>query len=311
MPKRPWLAGVAVLVMAGLFVSLMAGQPSGLPQPFLPVTATPLLLEPSPAANRHKAAAAVDAAVPGITLAQALQSTSLRGTSVDRPQLETVDGKLVLNGTILFYFDYFLSLQGEMPLEQITALLREDLEATYPAAIAMQLLELFARYLDYLQEMDVHIGSVTREQVLDGNLSASDMQVEVRLHHFSAEEITALFGDQERMLARPSQASLRQQHYEQYRQVVMANPAEQERIATELYGPQAAANLRNLEYARQQWAGRVAHYENEKARIVTAYPGDLAGQEQAIGLLQQRLFNEAETRRLKALERLHPGVRQY
>jgi lipase chaperone LimK len=68
-------------------------------------------------------------------------------------------------------------------------------------------------------------------------------------------------------------------------------------------------NLRNVQYKRQQWAGRVAHYQREKQLITQSYKNDEKGQQQAVDLLQQRLFNENEIKRVNALERIEASRR--
>jgi lipase chaperone LimK len=238
------------------------------------------------------------------SLVDELQSTSLRGTDIDRSMLRIVDGELVLDGGLLFYFDYFLALEGEMPLADIRQLVWRDLQANYPEAIAAQIFDIFERYLEYLAEVGRREDSVTSEQVLTQNLSAKAMQDEVRRQFFSEAEIAALFVSYDAMLSKPSQASARQKIYEQYRQAIAENPGQLESVATELFGAAAAQNLRNVEYQRQQWAGRVAHYEREKQAIMESYANDLDGRQQALALLQQRLFSETEVRRVQALERI-------
>lgn len=237
-------------------------------------------------------------------LQDSLQGTSLAGTEVDRAQLQVLDGALVLNGGLLFYFDYFLSLEGEMALEEIRQLLILDAQANYPAAIAVQIIDMFRRYVDYLAEVAERERQVTSEQVLQQQLSAKAMQDEVRHRHFSNAEILALFGGYDALLAKPSQASLQQKNYAEYRQAIEQHPEHQESVATALFGAEAAQNLRNVQYQRQQWAGRMAHYEKEKQAVLEAYAQDPDGRQQALALLQQRLFSVIEVRRVQALERI-------
>ncbi len=256
----------------------------------------------TPKAVQPKLAAVQSTA--GNILKEELQGTSLRDTDIDRSMVSIVDGQLVLNGGLLFYFDYFLTLEGEMPLAEIRLLLWRDVKANYSEAVAQQIGGLFDRYLGYLAEVRRREASVTSEQVIAEHLSARVMQDEVKQQFFSEAEIAALFEGYDAMLAKPSQASAQQKNYEHYQQAIKENPQQQESVATELFGAGAAQNLRNVQYQRQQWAGRVANYEREKQSVLASYPNDVEGQNQALALLQQRLFSETEMRHVEALERI-------
>lgn len=242
-------------------------------------------------------------------LKQDLQQTSLADTAIDRPLIYAVDGQLVLHGGLLFYFDYFLSLEGEVPLTTIKEWLLRDVKANYDANLTQQVVALFLRYVDYLAEVAEREREVSEEEIIAQNLSAQDMQNAVKAKHFSSAEIKALFGSYDDMLAKPSEASVKQKNYEQFQQVIDENPEQLEAAATELFGAEAAVNLRNVQYKRQQWAGRVAHYQREKQLITQSYKNDEKGQQQAVDLLQQRLFNENEIKRVNALERIEASRR--
>ena len=56
-----------------------------------------------------------------LVLIKEYNNTSLEDTAVDRATINVIDGQIVLNGGLLFYFDYFLNLQGEKKLSVIKA----------------------------------------------------------------------------------------------------------------------------------------------------------------------------------------------
>lgn len=236
------------------------------------------------------------------SLAAALQATSLRHSEVDRPQLSFVNGQWQINGTVLWYFDYFLSLEGEKSIQTITQLFKIDVDAHYEPQLAKQLYDLFLRYVAYLQAVAQKEADVSEADIISQHLNAKTMQNEVQAHYFSEEEIHAIFSDFDAKLTSLT-TRLSQKAFDHFEQHTLMQNTDTVAYATEAFGPIAAQNLLAVRYRRQEWQGRVVHFQQEKAIILRAYSNDNEGAEQAISALEARLFNEQEIKRVHVLTR--------
>jgi len=232
------------------------------------------------------------------------QHSSLRGTVVDRPRIQMREKKLELNGTLLFYFDYFLSMQGELTLASIKTLFMADARENYPLPIAEQLYTLFLRYCEYLKDVAQHEAEISAVVIREQHLSAKAMQEEVQSQHFSSAEIASLFEHYDQLLGGGSKAAKRQEEYEHFQQQLKESPEQFEQSAQQIYGVQAANNLRNVKYQRQQWQGRIANYQRELRQIEESYRFDEQGKWQSVDLLKHRHFNGVEIKRLDAMLRI-------
>ncbi len=230
-------------------------------------------------------------------------NTSLESTEIDRAIIDVVDGKIVLNGGLLFYFDYFLNLQGEKRMSEIASLLLSDLKSHYNADIAHQIYAIFERYLAYLSAVSGQMENISNEELLLQGITVKQWENEIRHEHFSAEEVEQLFGSYEKMLSKPTRASAMLKSHKTYQQAVIKNPENQDAIATELFGAEVAQRLRKLEQEREQWKQRIVDYSRQKESIVNSASLDDYGKKEAIKLLQERLFSEPEQRRIRSLER--------
>jgi lipase chaperone LimK len=77
----------------------------------------------------------------------ALQALSLSGTEADGDWAVDANGELQPSINLRRRFDYYLTLQGETPLEQVATHLRTQVQAAHGAKAAQQVMDLWARYL--------------------------------------------------------------------------------------------------------------------------------------------------------------------
>jgi lipase chaperone LimK len=228
------------------------------------------------------------------------EDTSLAGSAVDRASVVMKNGVIQLNGGVLVYFDYFLSLEGEMSMTRIKELVRQDMQANFSADIANQLYDLFERYVAYLAAMADRLRNLTAEQVKAEGITEQSLAKEVRPQYFSETEVDALFGGYERMLTFKSAASSFQEKFETFQHT---DEKYAFAMATELFGAEAAGRLQELQKQRDQWQQRLAEYYHEK-RVIMDTNG-LATEDKVVAInnLLQRNFDIHEQVRVKVLEK--------
>lgn len=229
-----------------------------------------------------------------------LADSSLAGSQVDRARVSTdSQGRVIPNGGVLVYFDYFLSLQGEMALQRIMALVQQDLESNFPPAVAAQLYALFERYVAYLQAIDARLSELTTESARQQGITAQSLAAETRAEFFSPDEIDKLFGEYDRMLTFHSRAADFHEKLDSYRNT----PAEySQAMATELFGVEAAIRFQALEAKRAAWQERLHNYQSEKALIMASNSLADSDRQRAVDELRQRHFDAHEQVRVKTLE---------
>lgn len=228
-----------------------------------------------------------------------LEQSSLRGTDVDRAIiLQNDDGSLQLTPGILVYFDYFLSLRGEMAMQRIMQLVFDDLQANYPPAIAAQLYDLFERYLNYSDAIDDFLKELTHDDVVAQGITGQGIEQRFQPRFFTDEEIDALFIAYKDMLDFTPKAKDFGKKLQQYQNTA---PEYRFAMATELFGAEAAGRLRLREEQRQQWQQRLLDYQQQK-EVILAAGLDQHNQQAAIADLRDRLFNPHEQVRLKTWE---------
>lgn len=232
---------------------------------------------------------------------KSLEKSSLAGTEVDRVKLESnEDGELILVPGILVYFDYFLSLQGEMALQRIMQIAYDDMHANFSEPIAAQLYHLFERYIAYGQAMDEILDNLTREEARAQGLTMQGLEEQLRPRFFTDDEIDKLFTGFYDMLDFTPRATSFQKKFQQYQKTP---PEYRFAMATELFGAEAAGRLQALERRREQWRNRLESYAREKEQILASEDLDQHGKQQAVTELLERSFDEREQLRVKVWEK--------
>ena len=273
---------------------------------------------------------------PSHPVALALANTSLAGTTVPADLVMDGEEQLVVNSGTRAILEYFLSLSGELPDEQIRHLIRQWAEENASPRAASDLLALLGRYNDYRQRFasgdfaastasDITDKLNQRRQLreeLFGADAAALFADEDRYDNFSLQRHAILTGDmsdaeKERAMQtlhaslpahladqyRQQQALQRLQDTEQSIEETGGSSADRFAYHQQAFGDEAALRLQSLARERQQWQQRYQDYATQRDQILTS---GLAGndQQQQLEQLRARLFAETEQRRVAALDRL-------
>jgi lipase chaperone LimK len=263
---------------------------------------------------------------------------SLRGTVPDGELREDDAHRLLVTEGVRRRFDYFLSALGEEDLNVIRARVAAHIRKALSAKAAAQAWILFENYLNYRAELSTlpeHDGDI---DTMRASLRARQA---LRQRWFDAATIDAFFGFQDRYaeFALDRRAILEDetlteaQKGERLNTLTASLPADLQRMVSasrkpaevarqvaelradkasdvEVYeyreqalGRAAAERLGDLDHQRQRWASRYQAYRDQRAAI--AHSG-LAGADQEVEIqrLRERLFEEAERKRVEALDRI-------
>lgn len=262
-----------------------------------------------------------------------LERSSLRGSRPDGQLRFDAQGRLVVDAELRRHLEWWLSLLGELPLEQIRDLFRLSLPGEMTPALAAEALAFFDRWIDYLRDADASLP--------DGStLARLDALAALRRQWFGEADSEALFGDEERytrhVLARqavlrdpslsaeqraealteldaqlsPEQRQMRaatvdplllSEQTAQFERLQI-DPAQRHAERSALVGPEAADRLAQLDLQRQDWEQRM-NALREAARQWQSNQA-LTGAERESRLqawLELHGYSEAEQRRARAL----------
>jgi len=243
-------------------------------------------------------------------------------------------------GELRRLFDYYLSTVGEQTIEAITAHIRSELQRRLPAPQAEKAQRLLGLYIAFKRELvDVEskpeLSGNAVEAIRRRMLAVQDL----RGRYFSAVEVEGMFGfedaydmdavarlevsqdpnltpqqKQQRLAALDAAmpANLRAEReagtvvvrIEQQAQAMRAKGASEDdiyRMRSRELDPEAAARLADVDREEAAWKGRIARYQEERARLLKANATE-SERQASVAQLQQSLFSEAERPRLVAYE---------
>jgi len=257
-------------------------------------------------------------------------TTSLRDSDVDGNAV-VADGRVLADRELRRLFDWWLSLDGELPRHAIRAGLAQWLVARVGAVDASSVLAVFDRYRRYLDAVATIDARLPLEQRLE-QLHA------LRGEWLGAELAAAFFADEERdaalalerrrvaadapltraeraeriatldaALPEPERAAREAEAdpwlaEAQSRELAAdaASPAERHDARAALWGEAAATRLASLDVQRAAWDARLADYRRERDALLAATPP--AARESALAGLRARRFAPHEARRVESLE---------
>lgn len=254
------------------------------------------------------------------------QAPSLRDTELDGALRMDAQGRLLQDRELRRLFDHLLAGMGELSLDALRARLRGHAMGIGGEALAEQAMAAFEQYLDYLRresELALPFGAD-----LTARLEAL---MALRRDAFGDELAEALFGEEERYaldaLARlegdegladapeserwqseRSEATehlLALQQSEQFEQLDLS-PQQRFEERSALYGEDAAARLAALDAERAEWQQRLDEWQALRDAILNNAALDAATRERELQALRERLFDEAEQRRVQALGDVSP-----
>lgn len=286
-------------------------------------------------ADPQRTAATTATPLPGAPLAL---PRSLEGTLPDG-NLQMAGGALPY-AELRRLFDYYLSTQGEQSLDGILTLIRRELGQRLQGEAlqaARRLLDLYLAYKTALVELDSKPDlSGNGVQAIRYRLEALH---DLRARYFTEREAEGFFGpedaydrdavarleisqdvslsDQQKQqrlasLDAAMPAALRVERdavhavtlVEQRAQAMREQGASADdiyRMRAQAFDAQAAARLAEVDREEAAWAARIAHYRQERTRVLQSQllPSE---REQALVQLRMSLFGEAERPRLAAYE---------
>lgn len=235
-------------------------------------------------------------------LKKAFEQSSLAGTDVDRTALTLTNGLLSLKPEVLFYFEYFLNLRGEKDLATIKKMAFSDFSQHYESAIAKKLYELFLRYIAYRKAL-AQAFEIQDLSAIAVEHRMMTLEQQVQPQFFSTLEIEKLFQAQNLIFNQKTQAQTQHQKVLAYQKHIEDFPNESEAAATHYFGTEAAQRLQNLQQEEALWQSKLVNYRLQFDAIKSNNGLDEYGKEEAIELLQQRLFSKTEKLRVQALQR--------
>ena len=248
------------------------------------------------------------------------------------------DGQVMADGDLRRLFDFLLTSLGEQDLGAVRLQLQAIALDSVGPLQAQRTLDLFERYLHYLQLADAiapagqdpaslslaldRLMALRRDllgpAMADGFFGRQEHYARLALERLRIEQDDALTVAEREVLLRDWEESLPPQVRDQRSQAtahqeVMAEnrildelqvaPAERYRLRARQYGPEAADRLAALDASRQAWQARAEGYFESRAQIESSRLG-AAEREAALAELESQ-FSEPELRRLWALERVH------
>lgn len=261
-----------------------------------------------------------------------LLSGSLRGTQIDGEVRFDDAGEPVTDADLRRFFDYHLSLIGELDIAGIRARLRQTLAARFDPARIERVMAYFDRYVAYQEALAraaigndpdparrLDAAKLLRREVLgdamaEGFFAEEEALAELSLRRMRIAADPTLGADAKRDALRAldeeagydarAAAELAQLAADQAAEIEQRKltPAQRDAERAALWGPEAAQRLAALDAEQANWDARVRDYATARARIDRDPRLDAAARAQAVAQLRARMFAPNEQRRIASLE---------
>lgn len=267
----------------------------------------------------------------------ALLNTSLANTEIPAALSLDSQGHLIVDSNSKAVLDYFLSLLGEIPEQQIRDLLQQWATEQAGTIAAMELADLYDRYRSYARQFalgdfsatdngDIRDQLMRRQRLRDDTLGADHAAAlfaeEDQYDNYSlvrhdilaskltepekAQALALLWQTRPEHLARQYHQQYQLQHLENSERDLResdATAAEYFTLHQQLFGDAAALRLQTLAQQRDAWRKRLDQYHLTRKSIEAA---GLAEEDQARQLeaVRHQLFSKEEQLRLAALTRI-------
>lgn len=266
---------------------------------------------------------------------------SLRQTSVDGLPPPAANGKIDLK-QLKALFDYYLATQGERSLAEIRQEVERQLASRLSGKALTDALDFFHRYLAYLSDMGVAGKTTLTVAGDTVSQMSARLQVlrQIRARHFSPQEIAELFGsadamddfvlqrmavlqrkdlsdaDKRRELAKleqglpAEQRTARQQvmqhitlaEAEQALRQKGASSAQLQTLRTQMVGAEAAQRLAAVDAEQAAWQAKLQQWQHERVQLAKDASLSELQRQQALQVVEQKLFSENERKRLQAYQ---------
>ncbi len=272
-----------------------------------------------------------------ISVNRILATTSLADTQVPAKLNIDRQGHLIVDSNSKAILDYFLSLSGEIPEQQIRSLLQQWASGTAGETAARELTTLHDSYQHYLRAFSSGDFAATndsnirdqlqrrqrlRDDILGADHASSFFADEDRYDQYSLQRhdiLASELSDQEKELALTTLRQTQPEHlarqYQQQHQLRTLQKSEQVLIESggdetdlfalhqQQFGDAAALRLQQLSRQRNNWKRKVDDYQQQRQKIQMSGLSD-QDQQQQLEQLRSTLFSEAEQQRISALERI-------
>ncbi len=273
-----------------------------------------------------------------ISVNRILATTSLADTQVPAKLNIDRQGHLIVDSNSKAILDYFLSLSGEIPEQQIRSLLQQWASGTAGETAARELTTLHDSYQHYLRAFSSGDFAATndsnirdqlqrrqrlRDDILGADHASSFFADEDRYDQYSLQRhdiLASELSDQEKELALTTLRQTQPEHlarqYQQQHQLRTLQKSEQALIESggdetdlfalhqEQFGDAAALRLQELTEQRDVWQQRIRDYHKQRDRIRLSglSENDKRQQEER---LRNELFSQPEQLRLAAQDRIN------
>lgn len=254
------------------------------------------------------------------------EAPSLRDAELDGALRMDAQRRLIQDRELRRLFDHLLAGMGEVSLDALRARLMAHAVGIGGESLAAQAMAAFEQYLDYLRRE-------SQLALLPGADLAARLEALMALRRdaFGDEAAEALFGEDERYAldalarlggvetqveaseverwqAERSEATEHLRALEQSEQFEQLDLSPQQRFdeRAALYGGDAAARLAALDAERARWQQRMDEWHVQSDAILNNAALDVAARERELQALRERLFDEAEQRRVQALDDVSP-----
>lgn len=158
-----------------------------------------------PSAPQYQTARSSEALSTSVQLKQSkalphfLANTSLKGTEIDGLYPVDDDGNLVLSDDIKHRFEYFLSLMGEFPQEDVLQFVRDDIQLNLDEPARSQAHQLFKDYIAYkhtLVMLESQLQAPAEYEVADTQRLRAQLEQlrALRTQHLGNDVADAFFG---------------------------------------------------------------------------------------------------------------------
>lgn len=252
---------------------------------------------------------------------QSFSKGSLQGSSPDGAVNITEYGDVQLDKDLHRLFDYYLSMTGEQPIEDIRSLMLNTASDILSFEQLAQLRNHFDRYIDYLKSAEDHADNNLEMLDLTDGLSQLEAISQLRRELLGDDMADAFFAEEESYAKHMMQMQLigesdapeeqqikwlnNEDQATAYQDVLIenqqfndsqVNASERMEIRTAAYGEAVAQQLAQLDDSQQQWQTTVNHYIETRSRLQNNSP--------ALNQFEQN-YTPTELKRLQAYYRAH------
>jgi lipase chaperone LimK len=265
------------------------------------------------------------------------QTSSLEGTQIDGGLTTDTQGRFVPDQHALHLFDYFFLASGEIPDATIEATIRQYIFRRLTNQAQEEALDFLNQYITYrLAAKELYLSAGDKNELAERYALIKTLRAAV----FGESLSERLFSDQEKVaslslqrLAVLSNKNLTSQKKSEQVDRIKADLPQLERDAyrrslapsdlrkkvnqlrkkqadssqvwlarEQIFGPEAADRLAQLDESKQQWQNRVDQYRAQRKKILDSQTQDAEAAARQISKLQTLLFSTSELKRIRTLD---------